>query len=136
MKRILPLLLAAAALLGACKDQEEMDAELYEGNDICLKIKSRMIYTFDASSGQLGYNPARNLFRAGNDDMSEYFILTCEPFPAATDMEVTADLTWKTGSTIQHRDGVPMKVMKTDDAGLVWLWSKQDKIGAVVKILN
>lgn len=136
MKRLISVLLLAALFAGACKEKEEMDPQLYESTDICLKVKGRMVFTYDDASGQLGYNPAKNLFRAGNDDMSEYFILTCQPFPAAAEMDVVADITWKVGGSTQHRDGVPMRVKKTDDAGLVWLWDKQDKIGAVVKILN
>lgn len=134
------VIIAAAALASvSCRHSDEMDPELAQSTEIRLKIRNSIVFEFDPLTCQLGYVASENTFIAGYDDMGAFFMVVCDPFPAAEGMEVTADIKWKTStsaSSVQVREGVLMKVYKTDDTGLVWLWSEHDRIGAVVKILN
>ena len=77
-----------------------------------------------------------NKFRAGNDDMSSYFVITCNELPTTVGQEVRGEIKWTSGSSVKTASGLVFKVEKYEDTGLVWLWCAADKTGAVVKILN
>ena len=132
---IITLLILSAT---ACKEKEtvEMDLGMYESNQVCLMVKGKKVYSFSDGEGQLAYNRTLKQFRAGNDDMSNYFVLTCADLPRQEGQELRADLQWTSGSSVKSSTGITFKVEKMDGTGLVWLWNATDKTGAVVKILN
>ena len=130
------LLIIALVLLSAgCKKKVEMDLEMYNSDQVSLMVKGKRVFTFDEGTGQLGYNKTLRQFRAGNDDMTSYFVLTCSEAPRSQGQEIRADLQWTSGSSSKSTKGIIFKVEKYD-TGLVWLWNSTDKTGAVVKILN
>lgn len=130
------LLIIALVLLSAgCKKKVEMDLEMYNSDQVSLMVKGKRVFTFDEGTGQLGYNNTLRQFRAGNDDMTSYFVLTCSEAPRSQGQEIRADLQWTSGSSSKSTKGIIFKVEKYD-TGLVWLWNSTDKTGAVVKILN
>jgi len=137
MKRIVRYALTGLLLAGlfSCGRVAEMDAALLESETLCLKIKDRMAFTFDENSHQTGYNATLHQFRMGNDDMSEYVVLTCSG-PLQTEKSVTASMEWTENNSIQKHDGISFKVEKMSEDGTVWLWSATDRVAAVVKILN
>ena len=132
---IITLLILSAT---ACKEKEtvEMDLGMYESNQVCLMVKGKKVHTFSEGEGQLAYNRSLKQFRAGNDDMSNYFVLTCVDLPRQEGQELRADLQWTSGNSVKSSTGITFKVEKMDGTGLVWLWNATDKTGAVVKILN
>ncbi|MBR4687201.1 MAG: hypothetical protein IKP01_02715 [Bacteroidales bacterium] len=130
------LLIIALVLLSAgCKKKVEMDLEMYNSDQVSLMVKGKRVFTFDEGTGQLGYNNTLRQFRAGNDDMTSYFVLTCSEAPRSQGQEIRADLQWTSGSSSKSTKGIIFKVEKYE-TGLVWLWNSTDKTGAVVKILN
>ncbi|MBR2225632.1 MAG: hypothetical protein IJ893_11820 [Bacteroidales bacterium] len=130
------LLIIALVLLSAgCKKKVEMDLEMYNSDQVSLMVKGKRVFTFDEGTGQLGYNKTLRQFRAGNDDMTSYFVLTCSEAPRSQGQEIRADLQWTSGSSSKSTKGIIFKVEKYE-TGLVWLWNSTDKTGAVVKILN
>ena len=130
------LLIIALVLLSAgCKKKVEMDLEMYNSDQVSLMVKGKRVFTFDEGTGQLGYNNTLRQFRAGNDDMTSYFVLTCSEAPRSQGQEIRADLQWTSGSSSKSTKGIIFNVEKYD-TGLVWLWNSTDKTGAVVKILN
>lgn len=130
------LLIIALLLLSAgCKKKVEMDLEMYNSDQVSLMVKGKRVFTFDEGTGQLGYNNTLRQFRAGNDDMTSYFVLTCSEAPRSQGQEIRADLQWTSGSSSKSTKGIIFKVEKYE-TGLVWLWNSTDKTGAVVKILN
>jgi len=137
MKRIALYILSGLLLsaLFSCGRVAEMDAALLESETLCLKIKDRMIFTFDEETHQTGYNATLHQFRMGNDDMSEYVVLTCSG-ALVSGKAVEASMEWTVNNSIQTHDGISFKVEKMSDDGTVWLWSATDRIAAVVKILN
>jgi len=132
LRYILPLLL----LLVSCKPKVEMDPGLYASDTVSLMVKGKSVFTYDEGTMQLGFNRTLGQFRAGNDDMSSFFVLTCSEIPREEGQEIKADLQWTSGSSVKTSSGLTFKVEKYESTGLVWLWSAADKTGVVVKILN
>ena len=138
MRKLHYIILAAALLplLVSCGKKVEMDPLLYESGDIALMVKGKTVFTYTEGSMQLGFNRALRQFRAGNDDMSSFFVITCSDLPQEEGQVLTADVQWTSGSSIRTSSGLTFKVEKINDTGLVWLWNSTDKTGAVVKTLN
>ena len=133
---ILPAMLLLLLLQG-CGSGSRMDPQLYEGDNICLKIKDNVIFTLDPQKDQCGFCRQKGEFRASDDAMNEYFVITCDPLPTKEGLSVNANMEWTWRGNVQKREGIRFKVEKVDDASsLVWLWSSKDKVGAVVRMLD
>ena len=130
-------IIAGILLLGTgCKEKVDMDLEMYNSDQVSLMVKGKKVFTFSEGDGQLGYNGTLRQFRAGNDDMTSFFVLTCSELPRQEGQEIRAELKWTSGSSVKTSNNLVFKVEKYDNTGLVWLWNATDKTGAVVKILN
>lgn len=137
MRKLLPiLLLTALAVLSACEKKVEMDPELYNSDQVGLMIKGKKVFTYTEGTMQLGYNRSLRQFRAGNDEMTSYFVVTCSELPTTVGQEIRAEVKWTSGSSVKTTSGITFKVEKYENTGLVWLWCAADKTGAVIKILN
>ncbi len=138
MRKYLYLIAILILTATGCREKENpgMDSGMYESNQVCLMVKGKLVYTFDEGEGQLAFNRTLKQFRAGNDDMTSYFVLTCSEAPRSQGQEIRADIQWTSGSSVKSTNGLTFKVEKYDNTGLVWLWNSTDKTGAVVKILN
>lgn len=101
--------------------------------DISLTVKGEVMLTYDPMTFQLGYNEEKNEFRVFDDNVGNWFRLTCKSRPAAVGDSVNADLTWTTESSTKSREGLQFSVEKTDSEGKIWLWCKEEAIGVVVK---
>ena len=138
MKKYLPILLAIFVLAGCDRKtkESETDPEITAATQVFLKVKGNTVFRYADGTTQLGYNDKRREFRAGNDDMSSYFILTCSELPVREGQEIRADLRWRSGSTVKTSNGLIFKVVGYESTGLIRLWCASDKTGAVVRILN
>ena len=138
MRKSLPIItLLVILLLGTgCKKKVEMDLDMYNSEQVSLMVKGKKVFSYDEGDGQLAYNRSLRQFRAGNDDMTSFFIITCSDLPRQEEQEITADIQWTSGSSLKTSRGIRLKVEKYDGTGLVWLWNAADKTGAVVRILN
>ena len=130
------VIIALVLLFTGCKEKVEMDLDMYNSNQVSLMVKGKKVFLYDDGTCQLGYNSSKRQFRAGNDDMTSYFVLTCSEAPRSQGQEIRADIQWTSGSSVKSTNGLTFKVEKYDNTGLVWLWNSTDKTGAVVKILN
>ena len=130
------ILLTTLSVLTACEKKVEMDPELYNSDQVSLMFKGKKVFTFTEGTMQLGYNRSLRQFRAGNDDMSSYFVITCSELPTTVGQEIRGEIKWTSGSSVKTASGITFKVEKYEDTGLVWLWCAADKTGAVIKILN
>lgn len=130
------ILLTVLAVLTACEKKVEMDPELYNSDQVGLMFKGKKVFTYTEGTMQLGYNRSLRQFRAGNDDMTSYFVITCSDLPTTVGQEIRAEVKWTSGSSVKTASGITFKVEKYENTGLVWLWCAEDKTGAVVKILN
>ena len=129
---IVGLLLLA---LTGCKEKVDMDLDMYNSEQISLMVKGKKVFTYTEGTGQLGYNRSRRQFRAGNDDMTSFFVLTLDELPRQEGQEIRGGVQWTSGSSVKSTN-LTFKVEKYDGTGLVWLWNAADKTGAIVKILN
>ena len=136
MRKYLYIIALVILCSGCNKKRVEMDLDMYNSDQVCLMVKGKRVFTFDEGNGQLGYNRTLKQFRAGNDDMTSFFVLNCKDTPRTQGQELRADLQWTSGNSVKASNGITFKVEKINDTGLVWLWSSADKTGAVVKILN
>ena len=135
MNRILTLLLlAAAAALSAC-NPGQMEEPLLHVDGVLLKVGDNVVLSLDPDEGQLGFSAGKKEFRAGTDDMSGYFVITCSELPVEEGQHITADVLWTGPNGIQRRGRVKMKVQQIR-GGSIWLWSSRDRIAAVVKDLR
>jgi hypothetical protein len=136
MRKYLYIIVLLPLLFSGCKEKVEMDLDMYNSDQISLMVKGKKVFTYSEGDGQLGFNRTLRQFRAGNDDMTGFFILTCDELPRVEGQEIRAEIKWTSGSSVKTSSILTMKVEKYEDTGLVWLWSSADKTGAVVKILN
>jgi hypothetical protein len=123
-------------IFAGCKEKVEMDLEMYNSDQVSLMVKGKKVFTYSEGTCQLGYNRDLRQFRASNDDMTSFFVLTCSELPRQEGQEIRTELKWTSGSSVKTSGDLVFKVEKYDDTGLVWLWNSTDKTGAVVKILN
>ena len=130
-------IIALLVLMGTgCKEKVDMDLDLYNSDQVSLMVKGKRVFTFTEGTGQLGYNRTLRQFRAGNDDMTSFFVLTLDELPRQEGQEIRGSVKWTSGSSVKSTSGLTFKVEKYDGTGLIWLWNSADKTGAVVKILN
>lgn len=133
MRRILPFLFILLSGALSCRGPQ-MDELLLASDDVLLQVNNRIVFSLAASDGQLGFSADRKTFRAGTDDMSEYFILRCNTLPTEEGQQITAELSWTTATGIQRRS-TRMKVQQIK-GGTIWLWAAQDKIAVIVRELR
>lgn len=136
MRKYLYIIVLLPLLFSGCKEKVVMDLDMYNSDQISLMVKGKKVFTYSEGDGQLGFNRTLRQFRAGNDDMTGFFILTCDELPRVEGQEIRAEIKWTSGSSVKTSSSLTLKVEKYEDTGLVWLWSSADKTGAVVKILN
>lgn len=114
---------------------EEYDIEqiLLTREDISLTMKGTEQIAYDPLDFQLGYNAAKNEFRVFDDEMANWYVLTCKTTPSDTGQEIKADLSWTTQSSTRTRNDLILTVEKTDSEGHFWMWCEDYAIGIVVK---
>ena len=138
MRKYLHILLAVVLVAGCNpKTKEpETDPDIKTADQVFLKVKGNTVFRYSEGNTQLGYNERLREFRAGNDDMSSFFVITCSDLPVREGQELRADLRWTSGSTVKSATGVSFKVVGYESTGLVRLWCASDKTGAVLRILD
>jgi len=135
MKRILCIVLAVLAAASCHETREVPDPALLETSSVCLRVKGKILFTYDENTCQMAWNADTHGFRAGDDEMASYFILRCAEQPREEGQEISADVSWKTDGSLRSRSKVTFQVAKTDLAtGQVWLWAPSEQIGAVIRI--
>jgi hypothetical protein len=140
MRKYLYLIAILILTATGCREKENpgMDSGMYESNQVCLMVKGKLVYSFDEGEGQLAFNRTLKQFRAGNDDMTSFFVLTCSnELPRTKGQEIRANFRYTSGNSVKSSNDLTFKVEKYEEkTGLAWLWNSTDKTGAVVKILN
>ena len=131
------ILCIAAAV--SCNDDKGGTAArqfVKNNSEVCLRVNGEAAYAFDPDHGQLGYNSSINQFRASNDDMSEFMVITCTASPVKEGQEITAQAEWTSGGSIQSNNNITFVVSQIESDGTIWLYSKKSKMGAVVRKLE
>lgn len=135
---IVSAMLSVAAGLAACSPEAKPDPEFLAGQEIKLQINGQDKIVYQSDTYQLGYSGSGCVFRVHNDEMSEYFVLTCSEPPEVEGQRIKCSLKYASGSDMESSTGMEFRVEKTDAAsGMVWLWDSKRKTGvSVMKIDN
>ena len=136
MRKYLYIIVLLSLSLAGCKEKVDMDLDMYNSEQVSLMVKGKKVFTYAEGTGQLAYNRTLRQFRAGNDDMTSFFVLTLDELPRQEGQEIRGAIQWTSGSSVKSTNNLTFKVEKYEGTGLVWLWNATDKTGAVVKILN
>ncbi|MGM9736866.1 MAG: hypothetical protein ACI3ZT_00465 [Candidatus Cryptobacteroides sp.] len=135
--KYLPALFAiASALLAGCSNGYDTDPDFLASDRIMLKIGGTEKMVYSPENCQIGFNRSLKQFRVCNDNMSEYYILTCNALPAGEGQNITASLKYASGASSYIRGSLSFRVEKMDAEGNIWLWCKDKGIGVGVRILN
>jgi hypothetical protein len=141
MKKILfnIFIIFLALLAAGCTEDGVTPSKAFsDQSDISLMIDDNVVMTFNQDTDQLSFNRKRGMFRVGNDDMTEYFMLSAHEdsgFNLVEDLEFIGDLTYCTGGEVTKITDLTWTItaFDTDDYGTkVHLWCDDNKIGAVM----
>ena len=137
MKPFLHTILSCAFLflLTSCNGSFNMESEMLKTEKVCLKAGGKLIYEYNPATDQLGFNKTTCQFRAGSDNMGDFFVATCDEKPVRKGQNVDVTLQWTENNTVVRKKRT-MKVEKLSDNGYVWLWYRKEGIGAVVRFLE
>ena len=135
MRKYLYIIVLLSLSLAGGKEKVDMDLDMYNSEQVSLMVKGKKVFTYTEGTGQLAFNRTLRQFRAGNDDMTSFFVLTLDELPRQEGQEIRGGIQWTSGSSVKSTN-LTFKVEKYDGTGLVWLWNAADKTGAIVKILN
>ena len=133
MRQILIIMTVMLCLTG-CREYD-IEEILLQREDISLTIKGEDVISYREETFQIGYNARENEFRVFDDEMGNWFVLTCNERPSSEGQVFEADLKWTSTSTTKSRKDLSFRVEKTDSQGHLWLWCEDDAIGVVVREL-
>lgn len=130
------IILLTVLSMTSCVRGHGPDKQFLENENITLTIGGREKIRFCPDTWQLSYNEYNKQFRANNDTMSEFFILTCSDIPVRPGQSIKCSLKYTDGGIAVYKTGMQFEVQKLDDEGRVWLWCKKRSTGITAKILR
>ena len=133
MRHILIIMTLILCLTG-CREYD-IEEILLQREDISLTIKGEDLISYRPETFQISHNARKNEFRVFEDDMGNWFALTCRERPSSTGQVLKADLRWTSTSTTKSRKDLSFSVEKMDSQGNIWLWCEDHAIGVVVREL-
>lgn len=133
MRKTIGLILLSVCLTGC--NIYDIDDILLQKEVISLTVKGEDIIVYEPETYQEGHNAEKYEFRVFDDDMANWFVLTCDSRPSTVGQELRADLKWTSHDSNKTRKGLTFKVMKTAAGGYIWMWCETDAIGIVVREL-
>lgn len=83
---------AAALMASGCRQKVGPDPSFTTSNTIMLNIDGKDMMVYDPATCQLAFNAGLREFRVMNDNMSEFFYLTCDELPTAVGQTIRCDL--------------------------------------------
>ena len=125
----------ALILITAGCNRYDIDEILLQRDDVSLTIRGEVIFSYDPGTCQLGYNSENGIFRAYDDDLGHWFILSCRTTPDTEGQSLMADLEYTTQNDTKKIRNLKFTLKKNDRTGKIWLWNDERKIGVVVKRL-
>ena len=82
---------AAALMASGCRQKVGPDPSFTTSNTIMLNIDGKDMMVYDPVTCQLAFNASLREFRVMNDNMSEFFYLTCDELPTAVGQTIRCD---------------------------------------------
>ena len=131
MKHLTFILLGLLTLTG-CTFYSMEDILLRE-SEISLSWRGEQQVVYVPSEFQLAYNDRDNEFRVYSDRLGEWFTVKCSEKPSAEGQLLKADVSWTASKSTKQLKSLDMKVEKTDEEGLIWLWNSSHRVGIIIK---
>lgn len=122
-------------VLVSCQGGNRYDRDQLDSDLPSLTVNDVLQYRYNENTGQLSYNRKKCEFRAGMDNMSDYFILTLDRLPSSKDETVTGRVRWSTDKSVETLSGLQFKVMRMDANGNIWLWCAKSQVSVNVRVL-
>lgn len=119
------IILLTVLSMTSCNRGHGPDKQFLENENITLTVGGREKIRFCPDTWQLSYSEDNKQFRANNDTMSEFFILTCSDIPVRPGQNIKCSLKYTDGGIAVYKTGMQFEVQKIDDEGMVWLWCKK-----------
>lgn len=135
MKKALSILLISLFMATGC-DLTQPDPVILSDSTPQLSVQGKVLFRYEDSTCQLGFNLERAEFRMHTDTMSDYVFLTLDHIPASVGEQVTAnEISWTSPDDVEYRKKIILEVLKFED-GTIWLWSSRNQIALVVRELE
>ena len=131
MKHLTFILLGLLTLTG-CTFYSMEDILLRE-SEISLSWRGEQQVVYVSSEFQLAFNDRDNEFRVYSDRLGEWFTVKCSEKPSAEGQLLKADVSWTASKSTKQLKSLDMKVEKTDEEGLIWLWNSSHRVGIIIK---
>lgn len=135
MKKLSILLCISVSFMICGCTNIDINEVLLQREDISITINGELQMSYDEGTCQLGYNREKNEFRVIEDNVGNWFVMTCNKKPASIGQEVTATLSWTTSSSTETLKGLDFTVKNIDERGYIWLWCGSESIGVVIREL-
>ena len=131
MKHLTFILLGLLTLTG-CTFYSMEDILLRE-SEISLSWRGEQQVVYVPSEFQLAFNDRDNEFRVYSDRLGEWFTVKCSEKPSAEGQLLKADVSWTASKSTKQLKSLDMKMEKTDEEGLIWLWNSSHRVGIIIK---
>lgn len=129
------IMLFVLLLVVAGCEPYDVDVVLLSRDNVSLTWKGMEQFVYEPDTWQKGYNFERNEFWVHDDNMANYFTVKCYESPTDEGQELKADVQWTMVSSIKKFVGIRFEVKRISADGYVWMWSKSNNIGLVVRKL-
>lgn len=128
------LILFAAGILASCRDNN-VDEAFTLNDTVRMEYNGAVLFTYSPLTCQLFFNRDSRTFRAGTDNMSDYFSLTLSDIPKSGTDVVNGDIWWSSGMNVANITNITLRVVKLE-GDKIWLWAAKERIGLVVRVLD
>mgnify|MGYP003310981443 FL=1 len=133
MKKAFLTLIIISSLAGCIN--YDINEILLQREEISLTSKGVDQLTYDPLTCQMSYNESKNEFKVFRDNLSDWFVVTCDDRPVEEGQIIIASISWTAETNTHTIPDLEFEVMKTSDDGKIWMWCESAKIGVVVQIL-
>ena len=137
MKKPLSIILVAAIAACACScRQRGVDMSAFTSDPtvrLCASGAPQFVY--EPNTCQIGFNRAKGEFTVFTDDQTDYFVVTVDEIPTQKGQKVRGSASWTTPSSIEKYNNIALEAVKLE-GDRIWLWCSDQKLGAVVKVLE
>ena len=126
--------LLAVIFMTSC--QGKVDPEFMTSGNFGLRVKDQAVFKYDPLTWQVAFNRDKCEFRVHTDNMSDYYCVRLDCVPTAEKQRARGSIEWTGKSSVNSCKDLVFIVERVDGSGRIWLWSKKERIGAVVQILD
>ena len=103
---------------------------------VSLSVGPTDVFVYKDLTCQMVWNSTLKQFRAGTDNMSDYFQIKLSDIPSSSGQTLTGDVSWTTSSSVNSLSDLPFEVIQVDSDGNAWLWCRKQRMAMVIRMLR